>query len=96
MNARQSISGQSSVESGQVLAEIKRIVGEQMGREVGSLSAGDSLARDINCDSLDIVEIVMLIEEEFDISVSDEMAQQVDTIGDVAAGVSELLAQRTD
>lgn len=76
-----------------VLKEVIQIVAEQMAVQPERIRDGDSLVGDIGCDSLDIVEISMEIEEHFDVSVPDELAEKARTIGEVTDGVLELLSR---
>jgi len=71
--------------------DVKRIVAEHMGIAADTIQDDSNLEIDIGCDSLDLVEIMMEVEEHFDIKVPDEIAEEVDTIGDVADGVLGLL-----
>jgi acyl carrier protein len=57
------------------------IVCEHLAKEKSEVSRETSYVNDLNADSLDIVEVVMDLEEEFDMSVPDEDAQKIDTIG---------------
>jgi len=75
----------------QVIEDVKRIVAEHMGIPADTIRESSNLETDIGCDSLDLVEIMMEVEEHFDIEVPDEIGNEVDTIGDVADGVLGLL-----
>jgi len=77
----------------EVLTEIKRIIGEQMGMDPAGIRDTDHLVNDIGCDSLDLVEITMEVEEHFGISVPDDVAEGLRVVGLMADGVLELLAQ---
>jgi acyl carrier protein len=75
-----------------VLADVKEIVAEQSGRRPDEIRETDSLIGDLGCDSLDIVEIAMEVEEHFDISVPDEAAEQAPTVAAIVDGVLQRLA----
>ncbi len=64
----------------QVVETIIRLAAEQAGVTVAEVSIDSHLFRDLNFDSLDAVDFVMQIEDEFDVSVSDEDAQHVETV----------------
>jgi acyl carrier protein len=64
-----------------------------MGMPVDRIAEDNALVEDLGCDSLDIVEISMELEEHFDISIPDEFGEQIRTIGDVTDGVLQLLAE---
>jgi acyl carrier protein len=62
-----------------------------MGMPIDRIAEDHALVEDLGCDSLDIVEISIELEEPFDISIPDEFSEQTRTIGDVAVGVLQLL-----
>ncbi len=66
-----------------VFEKVKGIVVEQLGVKPEDLSLQTSLIEDLGADSLDIVELIMALEEEFDIEISDEDAEKISTVGDV-------------
>ncbi len=78
----------------EVLKGVVSVVAEQMGMDCERIGEGDSLSDDLACDSLDIVEISMELEEHFDISVPDGFGDTVQTIGSVTDGIMQLLAGR--
>ena len=61
----------------------KEIVVEQLGVEEDEVTMESSFIDDLGADSLDIVELIMALEEEFDIEVPDEEAEKITTVGDV-------------
>lgn len=75
-----------------VLAEIKQIVGEHQEIAPAKIHQDDELEADLKCDSLDIVDITMDVEEHFGITVPDDAAEQIRTVGDIASRVCQLLA----
>ena len=68
---------------------IRSIVADQLGVELVDCSADASILDDLGADSLDVVELVMAIEDEFDIEVPDEAAESIRTIADVERYVAE-------
>ena len=60
------------------------IVAEQLGQDASEITAETSLQDDLGADSLDAVEIIMALEDEFDIEISDEEAQTFKNIGEIA------------
>jgi len=68
---------------------IRTIVVEQLGVEPADVTANASILDDLGADSLDVVELVMALEEEFDIEVPDEAVETIRTIGDMERYVSE-------
>ncbi len=61
--------------------KIKEIIIEQLGVSAQEVVPEASFIDDLGADSLDIVELVMAMEEEFDIEIPDEKAEQIQTIG---------------
>lgn len=63
--------------------KIKKIIEEQLGVESDRIKEEASFIDDLGADSLDIVELVMAMEEEYDIEIPDEDAEKLKTVGDV-------------
>ncbi len=61
--------------------KVKEIVGEQMGVDASEMTSETSFINDLNADSLDTVELVMELEDEFDMSIPDEEAEKLQTVG---------------
>ena len=62
---------------------VKEIVAEQLGRDVNEVTNEASFIDDLGADSLDIVELVMAMEDEFGIEIPDEDAEKIKTVKDV-------------
>jgi len=67
-----------------VFEKIKGIVAEQLGVEEDEITMETSF-EDLNADSLDIVELIMALEEEFDLEIPDEDAEKLTTVGAAVA-----------
>lgn len=65
--------------------KVKDIIVEQLGVDPEKVKAEASFIDDLGADSLDIVELVMAMEEEFDIEIPDEDAEKLKTVQDVAS-----------
>ena len=65
------------------------LIVEQLGISAEEAVLGASFLDDLGADSLDIVELVMSLEEEFDIEISEEDAEKIQTIGDAVTYVKE-------
>ena len=65
-----------------VEAKVKEIVCEQLGVSEDEVQPNASFIEDLGADSLDIVELVMAREEEYDLEISDEEAEKIRTVGD--------------
>ncbi|MBN1399718.1 MAG: acyl carrier protein [Anaerolineae bacterium] len=61
---------------------VKKIIVEQLGVDEDQITMEASFREDLEADSLDLVELIMAIEEEFDGSISDEQAQTIQTVKD--------------
>lgn len=61
---------------------VKELVVEQLGVDADEVTMEASFVDDLGADSLDIVELVMAFEEEFDIEIPDEDAEKIQTVGD--------------
>ena len=73
----------------EILEKLKNIISEQLGVEKESVTEGATFVDDLSADSLDIVELVMSIEEEFDLEIPDEEAEDISTVGDVIKYIKE-------
>ena len=73
----------------EVFEKVKAIIVEQLGVAEGSVEMESSFIDDLGADSLDIVELVMALEEEFDMEIPDSDAEKVVTVGDVVEYIKE-------
>jgi acyl carrier protein len=64
------------------LDRIKKIIVDQLGIDESKITENSSFIDDLGADSLDIVELIMAFEEEFDIEIPDEDAEKMKTVGD--------------
>ncbi|MBA7706534.1 Acyl carrier protein [subsurface metagenome] len=64
------------------LDRIKKIIVDQLGVDESKITENSSFIDDLGADSLDIVELIMAFEEEFDIEIPDEDAEKMKTVGD--------------
>ena len=69
--------------------KVKSIIVEQLGVPAEDVTEEASFIEDLGADSLDIVELVMALEEEYDIEISDEDAEKIQTVGDAITYISE-------
>jgi acyl carrier protein len=65
----------------QIFDKVVGIVSEQMGVDKSEIKKETSFVNDLNADSLDTVELVMEFEDEFDMSIPDEEAEKIQTVG---------------
>ncbi|MCX7843393.1 MAG: acyl carrier protein [Clostridia bacterium] len=65
-----------------VFEKVKKIIVEQLGVEEDDIAMESSFIDDLGADSLDIVELIMALEEEFDLEIPDSEAEKITTVGD--------------
>ena len=71
-----------------VFDKVKAFIVDQLGVEVDAVKMEASFLDDLGADSLDIVELIMALEEEFDIEIPDEEAEKITTVGDAVNYIS--------
>lgn len=67
-----------------ILEKLIKIVSEQLDIDAATISADTNLIEDLGVDSLDIVEMFMEVQDEFDIEIPDEDVDSIKTLGDMA------------
>ena len=72
-----------------IAKRVKEIVAEQLGVEEAQVLTESSFMDDLGADSLDTVELVMALEEEFDIEIPDEDAEKIQTVNDDIEYITE-------
>ena len=75
--------------SEEVLEKVKGIIIEQLGVSENAVTMEASFIDDLGADSLDIVELVMALEEEFDMEIPDSDAEKVVTVSDVVEYIKD-------
>jgi len=76
--------------------KVKAIICDQLMVAPEEITDESSFVEDLGADSLDTVELIMEFEDEFGIEISDEQAEQISTVGEAAAYLEKLLAEKTD
>jgi len=67
-----------------VLEKVKEVISEQLGvDDTDSITTETTFIDDLGADSLDIVELIMALEEEFDMEIPEEEAEKITSVGDV-------------
>jgi acyl carrier protein len=72
-----------------VESKIKTIIAEQLGVKPEEVTATASFVDDLGADSLDTVELIMALEEEFNVEIPDEDAEKMKTVGDAIKYIEE-------
>jgi acyl carrier protein len=69
----------------EVAEKVTKIIVDRLGVSESEVSSKSSFIKDLGADSLDTVELIMEFEKEFDISIPDEDAEKIQTVGDAIA-----------
>lgn len=72
------------------LEKIKAIIAEVLNIDVETITADTAFVDDLGADSLDIFQIVMGIEEEYDIELDNDTVEQIQTVGDAAEAIRRM------
>jgi len=65
----------------EILERVKEVLVEQLGVDEGEITEAASFQEDLDADSLDLVELIMELEDQFGVKISDEDAQSIQTVG---------------
>lgn len=74
-----------------VYEKFKQILAEQLDADVESITPDTDIADDLGADSLDVVEMLMAIEDEFDIEIPDEQIENLKTVGNVVDYIQQCI-----
>ena len=69
--------------------KVKDILAKQLGVAMEKINANTDIAADLGADSLDLVEILMSLEEEFSVSIPDEAIPNIKTVGDLVSFIEK-------
>ena len=67
---------------------VKKIVSDQLGKDVEEIQSDSSFVDDLGADSLDTVELVMALEEDFDLEIADEDAEKISTVNEAVSYIN--------
>ncbi len=77
------------VETDEIFDKVRDVIVDQLNVDEGEVTEEASFIDDLGADSLDIVELVMALEENFGISIPDEEAENIKTVGDAVSYIAE-------
>ena len=72
-----------------VFDKVKKIIVDQLDVEEDKVTEAASITDDLGADSLDVVDLVMSFEEEFDIEIPDDQVEKIKTVGDIVKFIEE-------
>ena len=72
-----------------IFEKLKNIIVEQLGVEDSDVTLEANIQDDLGADSLDVVDLITTIEDEFDISIPDEAVEEIKTVGDISAYIEK-------
>ena len=73
----------------EIAAKVKKIIVEKLGVDEGEVTDQASFTNDLGADSLDTVELIMEFEKEFNLSIPDDQAENIGTVGQAVAYLEE-------
>lgn len=76
-----------------IAEEIKKLISESLSTDINEIKEDSKFVDDLGADSLDIVELVMSMENKFDIEIPDEDAQKIKTVGEAIDYISQRVAK---
>ena len=74
-----------------IFEKIKKAIVEQTGIDENTITLDSAFREDLNIDSIDLVELIMQLEEEYDIEFDDDQAEKLKTVGDVVNYLNDIV-----
>ena len=72
-----------------VIDRVKELVAEQLGIDKNTITAESNIVEDLGADSLDVIEMLMTLEDEYGLTIPDEKISQIKTIGQIVSLIEE-------
>ncbi len=72
-----------------VIDKVKELISQQLGKDISEITEEKEIVKDLGADSLDVVEMLMSLEEELDVTVPEEDAVNIKTVGDIIKVIEE-------
>jgi acyl carrier protein len=79
----------ASMSKEDILTKLRPLIAEQLGVDDADVKEDASFTEDLNADSLDLVELIMSLEEQFKLQISDEDAEKITTVGEAVEYIYE-------
>ena len=76
----------------EIQAKVIQIISEQLGKDESEIKMNSHFIEDLDADSLDTVELVMALEEEFEVDIPDEAAEKITTVQSAVDFIAESIA----
>ena len=87
-------SSTANMDTSQVFETVKSIVVDQLSVEAATVKPESNFQNDLGADSLDIVELVMALEEKFDLVIPDEAAEGITTVGEAVSYIQDKMSEK--
>lgn len=78
-----------------VFDTVKTLISEQLGIEADNITEASYIQEDLGADSLDIVDLIMAIEDEFDVEIPEDQVENIKTVGDIVKFIEDTMVLRT-
>jgi len=80
----------------ELIDRVRELIAEKLGLEVEDITEESDLVEDLDADSLDLVDLIMAIEDEFGVSIADEDVEKIKTVGDIFKHLMQILSINQD
>ena len=78
----------------EIASRVKAIIVDKLGVEESEVTTEASFTNDLGADSLDTVELIMELEKEFNITIPDDQAEKITTVGEAIAHIEKAIAEK--
>ncbi len=78
-----------------VFDTVKNLISEQLDVKADDITEASNIQDDLGADSLDVVDLVMALEDEFDVEIPDDQVENIKTVGDIVKFIEDTMALRT-
>jgi len=78
-----------------VFDKVKELISEQLDVKADDITEASNIQDDLGADSLDVVDLVMALEDEFDVEIPEDQVENIKTVGDIVKFIEDTMALRT-